>query len=294
MFQRFTLKVSNIVDKLRSLGREEHAEDMVPFPTPKRLGVPTIWLLGKTGAGKTAIIKSLTGNLEAVIGNGYQPTTREATVYDLPKSNPKIRFIDTRGLGEADYDHSKDLRWHEQEADVIMLVMRVSDLDQADVIAAVDDVRSRKPIPLIIVQTCLHECYEDNKSHPIGYPFLGDDKDLRNPALPRKLRSSTGYQRQQFDGIKGASPIFVAVDLCEDYKPTDYGRDALVNALLGLLVEHAQPAERASALGSRLRHLWPIKSQNSARRQEARRAKKRADLTSTLREMFFSEAGEKP
>jgi hypothetical protein len=56
---------------------------------------PVVWLLGKTGAGKTAI--PLTGDPRAVIGEGFEPCTRTAAFYDVPAEAPLLRFLDTRG-----------------------------------------------------------------------------------------------------------------------------------------------------------------------------------------------------
>ena len=65
---------------------------------------PVIWLLGKTGAGKTAIVSTLTGDARAEVGAGFEPCTRTAAFYDVPTEVPLIRFLDTRGLDEVDYD----------------------------------------------------------------------------------------------------------------------------------------------------------------------------------------------
>ena len=40
-----------------------------------RAPVPVFWLFGKTGSGKTSIIKFLTGAQSAEIGNGFAPQT---------------------------------------------------------------------------------------------------------------------------------------------------------------------------------------------------------------------------
>jgi hypothetical protein len=58
---------------------------------------PVVWLLGKTGAGKTAIIAALTGDARAEIGLGFEPCTRTAAFYDVPPEAPLLRFLDTRG-----------------------------------------------------------------------------------------------------------------------------------------------------------------------------------------------------
>src|SRR4051812_49494677 len=44
---------------------------------------PVVWLLGKTGAGKTAIVSTLTGDPRAVVGAGFEPCTRTASFYDV-------------------------------------------------------------------------------------------------------------------------------------------------------------------------------------------------------------------
>src|SRR6185295_701126 len=62
---------------------------------------PVVWLIGKTGAGKTSIIAALTHDPRAVVGEGFAPCTRTASVYDVPADAPVLRFLDTRGIGEA-------------------------------------------------------------------------------------------------------------------------------------------------------------------------------------------------
>ena len=56
-----------------------------------------VWLLGKTGAGKTAIIAALTGDARAEVGLGFEPCTPTAGFYDVPSEAPLLRFLDTRG-----------------------------------------------------------------------------------------------------------------------------------------------------------------------------------------------------
>ncbi|HEY1068466.1 MAG TPA: GTPase domain-containing protein, partial [Pirellulales bacterium] len=74
------------------------------------LPTPVFWLLGKTQSGKSSIIRALTGSTRAEIGNGFRPCTRTAQQYPFPdEADPLIRFLDTRGLGEVDYDPTEDL-----------------------------------------------------------------------------------------------------------------------------------------------------------------------------------------
>ncbi|MFT6304559.1 MAG: putative GTPase, partial [Pseudomonadales bacterium] len=70
---------------------------------------PVLWLLGKAGAGKSSIVQRLTGDSRAAIGNGFAPCTKTAMYYDHPADAPVMRFLDTRGLGETNYDPADDL-----------------------------------------------------------------------------------------------------------------------------------------------------------------------------------------
>lgn len=44
------------------------------------------------------------------VGNGFAPCTMTAMSYAFPQDTPVMRFLDTRGLGEADYDPDEDLK----------------------------------------------------------------------------------------------------------------------------------------------------------------------------------------
>src|SRR5258708_31428888 len=69
------------------------------------LPVPVYWLLGKAQSGKTSLIRALTGNTAAEIGNGFRACTRTAGEYPVPSADDcLLRSLDTRGLGEATYD----------------------------------------------------------------------------------------------------------------------------------------------------------------------------------------------
>ena len=42
----------------------------------KAAPIPCLWLFGKTGSGKTSLIRNLTGAVDAEIGSGFRPQTR--------------------------------------------------------------------------------------------------------------------------------------------------------------------------------------------------------------------------
>jgi len=109
--------------------------------------VPVLWVLGKTGAGKTALVRALTGLGHP--GDGFSPTTRQAQVYDFPPEAPVVRFLDTRGLGEAGYDPAADLTAAEGQAQAVLAVMRLDDPVQQPV----TEVLRRLKLPVLLVHT---------------------------------------------------------------------------------------------------------------------------------------------
>lgn len=202
--------------------------------------VPVLWLLGKTQSGKTSLIRTLTGSPDADIGNGFRPCTRTARFYDFPADVPVVRFLDTRGLGEVAYDPTDDIRYCEEHAHLVVAVMRVSDPGQQAVTDVLHAVRKRHPDwPVVIVQTCLHQCHGPDWQHPQPYPFH-DPATLPNDDLARALQS----QRERLGRLPGNAGIWwMAVDFTLDDDGFDdprYGLDALWQAV-----------EEASAFGLR-------------------------------------------
>ncbi|MGR8942466.1 MAG: GTPase, partial [Gammaproteobacteria bacterium] len=92
------------------------------------LPAPVFWLLGKSQSGKSAIIRALTHSSAAEVGNGFRPCTRTAMLFDFPDAETAfLRFLDTRGLSEAGYDAGDDMRWCEQQAHVLIVVVKSMD-----------------------------------------------------------------------------------------------------------------------------------------------------------------------
>lgn len=108
---------------------------------------PVLWLLGKTGAGKTSVIRALTG--EGDLGNGWAPGTRDAALFDFPVQDTAVRFLDTRGLGEAGHDPTPDLAAARALAQAVLVVMRLDDPVQQPVAEALRGVR----LPMLLVHT---------------------------------------------------------------------------------------------------------------------------------------------
>lgn len=192
---------------------------------------PVFWLLGKTQSGKTSIIKALTGDSRAQIGNGMHACTKTAFIYDFPDSEDCImRFLDTRGLGEVDYRPDDDLDAFREQSHVLVVVMKAMDHAQHAVMTAVRSIHKAKPDwPVIVVQTALHEGYPDTRfEHITPYPFAGENG---SDGIPEKLRRSLLEQRTLFKGINAQ---FVPVDLTlpeDGFDPVNYGLDAFWRSL---------------------------------------------------------------
>jgi len=103
-----------------------------------RESLPVFWLLGKTGTGKSSIIQRLTGDTNAQIGNGFAPCTQTSMRYDHPVDAPVIRFLDTRGLGEAQYNPIADLEAAKIGSHALIILTRVDDPDQFELVRALD------------------------------------------------------------------------------------------------------------------------------------------------------------
>ena len=188
---------------------------------------PVVWLLGKTGAGKTAIVAALTGDPRAEIGEGFEPCTRTAAFYDVPAEAPLLRFLDTRGLGEADYDPEKDIAWCEGQSHLLLVAMQVADPAQHSVLRVLHQARRRHPEwPIVVAQTGLHRLYPAGMPHPTPYPYTGGSEDETHAPLPHALRQALTHQRQLFNGLYGPPPRFVPVDFTvpeDGFSPHDFG-----------------------------------------------------------------------
>lgn len=192
---------------------------------------PVFWLLGKTQSGKTSIIKALTGDSRAQIGNGMHSCTRTSFIYDFPDSQDCImHFLDTRGLGEVDYEPDCDIKAFQEQAHVLIVVMKAMDHSQQTVIEAVRSIHKAKPDwPVIVAQTALHEGYPNPAfEHLSPYPF---EAEGWIKIVPEDLHRSLLEQRTLFKGINAQ---FVPVDftLPEDgYQPVNYGLEAFWRSL---------------------------------------------------------------
>jgi len=119
--------------------------------------VPTLWLLGKTGSGKSSIVQRLTDDSRVEIGNGFAPCTAGANLYDHPQGQPVMRFLDTRGLGETDYNPHEDLTACQASSHALLIIMRVDEPDQTDVLNALTTLGNEtRNLPTLLVHSARH------------------------------------------------------------------------------------------------------------------------------------------
>jgi len=197
----------------------------------QQLPAPVFWLLGKAQSGKTSLVRALTGSSRAEIGGGYRPCTCRSQLYPFPSEEDYfLRFLDTRGLGEVDYDPAEDIRVLENQSHCLIVVVKAMDHAQKSVLEPLEKIVAAHPNwPLIVVQTALHEGYPTPQTrHVLPYPF---HRDPWPPEVPQDLARSLASQRKWFEGYRAR---FVPADftLPEDgFTPECYGLDALWAAI---------------------------------------------------------------
>lgn len=174
--------------------------------------LPTLWLLGKTGAGKSSLIHALTGDSKIDIGNGFQPCTKTAKVYDYPQDKTLLRFLDTRGLSEADYDAREDIAACEDRSHALLILMKADDPEQTDVLKALKQIRNSGKIKnYLVVHTGI----------------------LQVPD-PIQRRQALAYNQAQVEAVLAKPLPQVAVDFMAD-DPAESGVTELKQALMALL-----------------------------------------------------------
>lgn len=193
---------------------------------------PVVWLFGKVQAGKTSIIRALTGAERAQIGSGFAPCTRWASRYDFPDPDfPLVTFLDTRGVGEAGYDPHDDVAAFRDEAHMLLVTVKAKDMALEGLLQALAAIIREKPgWPVIVAQTTLHEGYPPGMlDHPVLYPFT---QDPLPSSVPVDLARALSFQRTLFADIPVRRFVPIDFTLSEDgFTNAFYGREALLDAL---------------------------------------------------------------
>ena len=174
--------------------------------------LPVLWLLGKTGAGKSSLIHAVTGNSRVEIGNGFSPCTRTSSSYDFPEDRPLMRFLDTRGLGEPDYDPGEDINSCQNRSHLLIVVMKAEEPDQSQVLNAIRLIKKTGRIEhILLVHT--------------GVYLI---------ALEQERMQCISLNQKQVEEAWGSPVESVSVDF-ELEDGTDFGVDELMNTLSRLM-----------------------------------------------------------
>jgi uncharacterized protein (DUF697 family)/GTP-binding protein EngB required for normal cell division len=226
-------QVAQTVSQWFSVSEEQVAEILetvrAELPTTEAL------LIGKPQAGKSSIVRGLTGVSAEIVGQGFRPHTQHTERYAYPSSDlPLLIFTDTVGLGDVNQETQViiqelvgDLQQETRRARVLILTVKINDFATDTLRHIAAQLRQQYPdIPCLLVVTCLHEVYPPGTAdHPV-YP----------PDYEEVNRAFTAIQ----DAFTGISDRAVLIDftLEEDgYDPVFYGLEALSNSLADLLPE---------------------------------------------------------
>lgn len=205
---------------------------------------PLFWLVGKTQSGKSSIIRHVIGNPDVNIGDGFRPVTRTAQQYDFPSSeNPLLRFLDTRGLGEAGYDSAEDVAEFLDRAHAVIAVVRALDHAQQSVRETLEKIRQKRPeLPCVFVITSLHEAYP-HRQHPWPESFSGTEITIPD-GVPfeisqglERLQASIHEHRNRFQGLFDECVLVDLTQPDEGFQPHDLGLDRLKQVLVNVLPE---------------------------------------------------------
>lgn len=221
-------KIAEILEKVRN-----------ELPTTEVL------LIGKPQAGKSSIVRGITGTSAEIIGQGYRPHTQHTERYAYPANDlPLLVFTDTVGLGDVNQETNSiiqelitDLEQETRRARVLIITVKINDFATDTLRKITQELRQKYPeIPCLLAVTCCHEIYPGNVENHPSYP----------PDFAELNRA--------FDGIKlafaGLYDQFVLVDftLEEDgYEPVFYGLETLRDRLADLL-----PTAEAKAINQLL------------------------------------------
>ncbi len=237
-FQKDFLQLFNVSDeKIAEILEQIRSE----LPTTEAL------LIGKPQAGKSSIVRGLTGVSAEIVGQGFRPHTQHTQRYAYPSEDlPLLIFTDTVGLGDIGQktsalvteltndlndsfkgDLSGDLEPKDRRARILIVTVKITDFAVDQLLNIVRQLKAAYPnIPCLLAVTCLHEIYPPEwENHP-SYPPEAETLDRAFAAL-----------KQSFEGCFDRA-VLLDFTLEEDgFDPVFYGQEALRDVLADLLPE---------------------------------------------------------
>jgi uncharacterized protein (DUF697 family) len=205
------------------------AEVRQQLPTTEAL------LIGKPQAGKSSIVRGLTGVSADIVGQGFRPHTRYTQRYAYPSDDlPLLIFTDTVGLGDVAQatddilaELVSDLSTSTSRGRILILTVKINDFATDTLRQIAAHLRQQFPtVPCLLAVTSLHEAYPPSQADHSPYP----------PDLEAVSRPLEAIQANFADVVDRT----VAIDftLEEDgFDPVFYGLEALRDALADLLPE---------------------------------------------------------
>jgi uncharacterized protein (DUF697 family) len=201
----------------------------------KELPTTEAWLIGKPQAGKSSIVRGLTGVDEEIIGQGFQPHTQHTERYAYPSAElPLLIFTDTVGLGDLKQETKTiieeleaELQQQQQCARIFTLTVKINDFATDSLRLIARQLRQKYPqIPCLLAVTCLHEIYPPEVDNHPEYP-------ASFPEIKRALSEISQSFAKLYDRL-----VLIDFTLEEDgYEPVFYGLTALRDNLGELLPE---------------------------------------------------------
>ncbi|GAB5413704.1 MAG: GTPase domain-containing protein [Congregibacter sp.] len=189
--------------------------ELLPRDFSDGVKLPTLWMLGKTGAGKSSLIQKISGSTSVELGNGVRPCTRSTQAIDFPSEAPVVRFLDTRGIGEAGYDVQEELATLHDLSQALVIVAKLGDPAQQSIARVVHKIqtltRNRDARTACVIHTHADE--------------------LSSRDRQRCLR----FNQELFESAWGGRMPHCCVDLADPHEPDAPGSSTLRELLLRLL-----------------------------------------------------------
>lgn len=220
-------QVAEILEKVRA-----------ELPTTEAL------LIGKPQAGKSSIVRGLTGVSAEIVGQGFRPHTQHTERYAYPSPDlPLLIFTDTVGLGDVNQDTQTiiqeligDLQQESRSARILILTVKINDFATDTLRHIAIQLRQQYPdIPCLLAVTCLHEVYP---SATVDHPAYPPEYEEVNRAFAAIGQAFTGLCDLPKAAAQRDRAVMIDFTLEEDgYAPVFYGLEALRDALADLLPE---------------------------------------------------------
>ncbi len=192
-------------------------------------------LIGKPQAGKSSLVRGLTGVSKDIVGQGFKPHTQHTQRYAYPSEElPLLIFTDTVGLGDMAQatdtiiaELVADLSRSRSQGRILILTVKINDFATDTLRQIAARLRQQFPtIPCLLAVTSIHEVYPPGQADHPPYP----------PALAGVTRPFEAIQAN-FEALVDRTVLIDFTLEGDGFEPVFYGLDTLRDALADLLPE---------------------------------------------------------